>query len=487
MTHVALQADTVDLLQLIPSPEAIGCIELECARRLQVVPIALLRSEGKSMLVVACGVATDFTQRERLRKHVDKQIELRWCLAANDQIRSAIERCYRHSFSEKQLLADCQCAESATHAARNDERFYICLLEHILLRATRRNASDIHFSPDDQAVVVRFRLDGVLHHYADIHPAAYLGLLVRLKVIAKLDIAETRLPQDGHFQQLIDGVRINFRASSFPVNGGEKIVLRLIGEHTQLQTLRDLKLQDTVRAALTKVAARPDGLILVCGPTGSGKSTTLFAMLTEKDKTGLNIMTLEDPVEHVVSGVSQTSIDESRAWGYSRALRAVLRQDPDVLLVGEVRDQESCSMTLRAVMTGHQVFTTVHANTAHSALVRLLELGALPGVLAAGLAMIVSQRLLRLSCPACGGVGESQCVDCKCCHRTGFVGRQIIAEILPMTPELAEGITQGQSMSMLEHISRRQGFVGLIEQANHLVKKGLVSQDEVHRVLGVPE
>lgn len=477
--------EVLDLQQFIPSPQACASMDQACAQRLHVVPIALLAGDDGQVLLVATSSSNDFTQRERLRKHVLPSIQIRWCLVASDQISQALQRCYGRTYSEQELLIVCQNEEASKRAAQEDENYFIGLLECILRSASRHNASDIHFSPGPQLVRVRFRLDGVLHDFLNLHSVAYVGLLVRLKVISSMDIAESRLPQDGQFQQLIDGVEVNFRVSTFPAQTGENTVLRLIGDHTRLRCLADLNLDADVQQALERVAARPDGLIVVCGPTGSGKSTTLFALLAEKDKHGLNIMTLEDPVEQVVAGVTQTGMDDSRMWGYSQALRAVLRQDPDVLLVGEVRDHESCVMALRAVMTGHQVFTTVHSNNAHGALARLLELGAQPGALASGLSMVMSQRLLRLSCKFCTSDNSRANQDCGHCHGTGFEGRQVIVETLLITAELAECLSRRESMSKIEALSREQGFVSLEEQALELIETGRVSNTEVFRVLGI--
>jgi len=453
----------LDLTNLIPSPSAVACIDSACASRHKVVPLALIEHSGSQTLLLATADIQDFTLRERLRKYVAPHIAMQWCQVAARQIDDAIERCYQKSSSIQDLLINAQCALPATTQFLNNDNFYIHLLESILLLAYQQNASDVHFSPGADNVSVRFRLDGVLQHLGSVHIHAYQGLLVRLKVVAGLDIAEARLPQDGQFQHLIDGYYINFRASTFPVSGGENTVLRLIGEHTQLHSLSDLKLDNSVQQIVSRVCANPDGMIVVCGPTGSGKSTTLFAMLAEKDETELNIMTLEDPVEHRVTGITQTRIDDSRGFSYSKALRAILRQDPDVLLVGEVRDQDSCAMALRAVMTGHQVFTTVHANSAHGALIRLLELGAQPGVLAVGLSMILSQRLLRLGCKNCVDSAMPE-PDCDQCHGSGYAGRQVITEVLVITPGLSECIARGGSMAELKTLSRQQGFVELAEQ-----------------------
>ena len=478
----AVIPETLDLHKLIPCPEAIASLALKNAKRLGVLPVATWIENDSRALLLACADNFDISQRERVVKLIDPLYQLRFITCPMQQLQQAIDECYRTRPSFEQML---NMASECTQASAGEdlfENFQIEFVNALLMKAVRMRASDIHLSPDTSGLTIRLRIDGVLIDFATLDIALLKRLVVRLKIMASLDIAETRFAQDGQFGRLIDGHSVDFRMSTFPTIDGENTVLRLIDPQRHLGSLGDLAVPDVITRSLTRLMHQPDGLIVVCGPTGAGKSTTLFALLAELDKASLNIMTLEDPVEHRVSGIRQTTIDASRQWGYAQGLRALLRQDPDVLMIGEIRDTESCAMALRAVSTGHQVLTTIHASCAHSALHRLRELNASGGALALSLKAIVAQRLVRRCCPVCHGAGYP-CIEC---HGIGYHGRQVVMELLEITPRIATMLAGDAHVEDIFKASALEGFKNMQKQAAELIGAGITSQEEIDRVL-VPD
>ena len=473
-------ANFVNLKNLIPSAAAVECLAETSARRLNVVPVALWIKQDQQQLVIACENPSDTTLKERLSKHIPKNIHPILVRSRVTDIGPAIVKCYQRSDSFQHMISVCNTVDRTEQNLAQQPDFLIRLIELLLVEASRLGASDIHVSPDDEVLYFRFRIDGVLKAVGHCHLSLLNPLLVRIKVMATLDIAETRHPQDGQFSQLIEGHIVDFRVSTFPTVQGENTVLRVLREQSMLNTLNSLALPQTVHRQLSELVRRPDGLILICGPTGAGKSTTLYALINELDRDELNIMTLEDPVERSVFGIRQTNIDADRQLDYGRGVRALLRQDPDVLLIGEIRDSQSCSMSLRAVTTGHLVLTTVHARSVFGALTRLRELGAQGSVLASNLLAVASQRLVRTRCCRCSGSNNA----CVHCYGIGFQGRKILLELLVVTPELVALIATDAPLAEIEMLAVSSGFVSMREQAYLLVDSGITTEDEVDRVLG---
>lgn len=469
----------VDLSRLIVSPEAVMCLSESNARRLQIVPVALINEQGKDCLVVAASSTSDSAQQDRIRRLSNQQHEIRMVAAEDKQILAAVDKCYRHEHEFNAILDQCAHTNGSLAVAGGADDFSVHLLEALLREAYRRRASDVHLSPGSEELLIRFRIDGVLQHVCKLQLRFFSSLVVRIKVLAGLDIAETRLPQDGQFDQLVDGQRLEFRVSMFPTIAGENAVLRVIDARCFL-TLDALNLTQDSLDTLRHLVSRPDGMIIVSGPTGSGKSTSLFALLAEKDTQALNILTLEDPVEHRLSGIQQSSVDPHRSFDYPEGVKAMLRQDPDVLLIGEIRDPQSCEMALRAATTGHQVLTTIHAASAHAALLRLRELNAQNHILSNCLSAIIAQRLARKDCTVC----DSDGTYCLQCNGTGFFGRQIILEILVISESIRQMISENVDVAEIETHSRASGFVDMRSCAQLSIDSGIVSENEIHRVLG---
>lgn len=473
---------SVWLESLIPSPEAVACLPEPIARRLLCVPIAKYdnKSTLENELLIASVEPEDVNLQERLMRQLPPRLGVKYIVAEEAAIRRALEKCYDSKLQGRALLEACEITSQDTVAQLSGNNTIARLVEALLLHAYRERASDIHLSHHSAGVRIRFRIDGVLGGQILLRKAFHTELVGRIKILAHMDIAEARQPQDGQFVQFIDNELVDFRASAFPTINGENIVIRVLRPSQLLCGLESLKLPDHLRLKLLSCLHKPSGLIVFCGPTGSGKSTSMHTLLSELDAESLNIMTLEDPVEKVSPSIQQTSIDDARSLGYAEALRALMRQDPDVLLIGEVRDSTSCQMVLRAVMTGHSVLTTVHASTAIGAIDRIIDLGANRSMLASHLLCIAAQRLIRKLCHQCSGLHT----DCMVCHGSGFHGRQAVVELLVITPPIAALISAAAEHQIILNEARRSGFVSLQEQAASLVNQGLSTKNEMHRVLG---
>ena len=372
------------------------------------------------------------------------------------------------------------------------------LLNAILAESLKENASDIHIEPYEKEALVRFRLDGVLSTV--LSPSVQITplLISRIKVMSKLDIAEKRLPQDGRMSVKLGGRNIDLRVSTMPSSHGERVVMRLLDKDAGKLQVDDLGMPQSTSAELDELIKRPHGIILVTGPTGSGKTTTLYAALQQMDREGRNIMTVEDPVEYDLPGISQTQINLRAGMTFARGLRAILRQDPDVILIGEIRDGETAEIATQASLTGHLVLSTLHTNTAAGAITRLQDLGVDSFLLASTVRGIVSQRLLRKLCHQCrvsvepnefnrdllqlkSGDPIYEAAGCSECNNTGFAGRQALFELVSVDAPLQTLIHENAGEIELENLIRKR--VPSIRQAGFdLVRQGATTIEEVLRV-----
>ncbi|HAZ95594.1 MAG TPA: type II secretion system protein GspE [Porticoccaceae bacterium] len=372
------------------------------------------------------------------------------------------------------------------------------LLNAILAESLKENASDIHIEPYEKEALVRFRLDGVLSTV--LSPSVQITplLISRIKVMSKLDIAEKRLPQDGRMSVKLGGRNIDLRVSTMPSSHGERVVMRLLDKDAGKLQVDDLGMPQSTSSELDELIKRPHGIILVTGPTGSGKTTTLYAALQQMDREGRNIMTVEDPVEYDLPGISQTQINLRAGMTFARGLRAILRQDPDVILIGEIRDGETAEIATQASLTGHLVLSTLHTNTAAGAITRLQDLGVDSFLLASTVRGIVSQRLLRKLCTQCrvsvepnefnrdllqlkSGDRIYEAAGCNECNNTGFSGRQALFELVSVDAPLQTLIHENAGEIELENLIRQQ--VPSIRQAGFgLVRQGATTIEEVLRV-----
>ncbi|HEY8342667.1 MAG TPA: GspE/PulE family protein [Calditerricola sp.] len=333
--------------------------------------------------------------------------------------------------------------------------------ERWIQQAVRQRASDVHLEPEDGGWRLRLRIDGLLFPYGQVSEEEGVALVTALKVRAGMDIGEKRLPQDGRFTTVVDGVAVDVRVSTLPTLYGEKAVLRLLGRQVERFALEDLGLTSGQRATVERWLERMEGMILVTGPTGSGKTTTLYAMVRRLARPTTNIVTLEDPVECCLAGVNQVQINERAGLTFAAGLRAVLRQDPDVILVGEIRDAETASTAVRAALTGHLILATVHAADAPSAATRLVDLGVAPHLVAATLSGVIAQRLVRRSCSCRRSEGLP--ISCARCGGVGSIGRTGVFELLDVDEDVANAIRQRPEPNVLRHLMRRKGWPTLPE------------------------
>ncbi len=400
--------------------------------------------------------------------------------------------------------------EKSDLLAADDDAPIIRLLNSIFFEALKEKASDIHIEPYEKEARVRFRLDGTLRTILTPPVQAAPRLISRIKVLAKLNIAEKRVPQDGRITVQLGGRSIDLRVSTLPSTYGERVVLRLLEKQAGQLKTKNLGMSSAERALLDDMVERPHGIVLVTGPTGSGKTTTLYAALQSLNQIERNIMTVEDPVEYDLPGISQTPISTKTGMTFAKGLRAILRQDPDVILVGEIRDGETADIATQASLTGHLVLSTLHTNTASGAVTRMQDIGVDSFLLASTLRGVIAQRLIRLLCPSCktslhvdnairkrfadaqqegapvhvypSHIYEAQ--GCKDCNNTGYASRKALFEVAPITPEIQQLIHDQAGELQLEKAIRRD-VASLYQKGLELVASGETSLDEILRVTAV--
>jgi general secretion pathway protein E len=357
-----------------------------------------------------------------------------------------------------------------------DDAPIIRLLNALLTQAARDGASDIHIEPYERHSSVRFRVDGDLREVVQPHRALHAALISRLKIMAELDIAEKRLPQDGRISLRLGQRAIDVRVSTLPSAHGERAVLRLLDKSESRLSLQGLGMEGDTLTRLQRLIAQPHGIILVTGPTGSGKTTTLYAALQQLDTQTRNILTVEDPVEYELPGVGQTQVNPRIDLTFAKALRAILRQDPDVIMIGEIRDFETAQIAIQASLTGHLVLATLHTNDATSAITRLIDMGVEPFLLSSSLLGVLAQRLLRRLCTHCHGQG------CEHCHHSGYQGRTGIFELLGTNDELRAHIHRQASEAEIRACAQQGGMQLMREDGERLVAQGITSREELLRV-----
>src|SRR5687767_6407551 len=357
-----------------------------------------------------------------------------------------------------------------------DDAPIIRMLNALLSQAVREGASDIHVEPFESTSVVRYRIDGTLRDIVRPRRALHAALVSRIKIMAHLDIAEKRLPQDGRIMLRLGGRPVDVRVSTLPTGHGERAVLRLLDKERGRLEPEKLGMAPDTLAALDRLVKQPHGIVLVTGPTGSGKTTTLYAMMSRLDASTTNIMTVEDPIEYDLEGIGQTQVNPRIDMTFARALRAILRQDPDVIMIGEIRDLETAQIAVQASLTGHLVLATLHTNDSAAAVTRLLDMGIEPFLLSSSLLGILAQRLLRKLCQDCRGAG------CPSCGQVGYSGRTGVYELLEIDESLRAAIHAGEGEQRLRELARAKGFRTLNEDGARWVRAGVTSEEEVLRV-----
>ncbi len=356
------------------------------------------------------------------------------------------------------------------------------LLSRLVGSAVEQSASDIHFEPVDQKLQVRFRVDGVLRVAELLDAQSHLALVSRIKILAKLNIAEQRLPQDGRIRLAIRGKNIDFRVATSPTVGGESVVLRILDRRDVRLDFATLGFSAEDQLRLDAIFQHKDGIVLVTGPTGSGKTTTLYAALNALNRPETKIFTVEDPVEYQIAGINQIPVRTNIGLDFASILRSVLRQDPDIIMIGEIRDAETARVAVQASLTGHLVLSTVHTNSAVAAITRLRDLGIENYLLASSVRAIIAQRLVRKLCSVCEGA-SIQGTPCAECHGSGYHGRTSIYELLEFSPNLQRATTAGKDDADLLAIAKHDNFITLAECGRSLVRSGVTSQAELRRTI----
>lgn len=509
MLSESLGQVSIDLANTIADPAALALVPREVARRHHVLPVALQRDEGR--LVLAVSDPNDVVALDQIRTVLPDAVRIETVLARDSDITAGIEQCYGFELSIDGILHEIETGEidyqSLQGALDEYSQPVVRLVDSLLNDAAQQGASDVHFEPEQGFLRIRYRIDGVLRQIRSLHKTYWPAMVVRLKIMARMNIAETRAPQDGRFSLTVSGHPVDFRVSTQPTTHGENIVLRILDRQKGIVPLEQLDLPEDDLRRLKLMIARPEGMILVTGPTGSGKTTTLYSILNRLNTEGVNIMTLEEPVEYPMPLIRQTSVNEAVKLDFANGIRSLMRQDPDVILVGEVRDRDTAEMAFRAAMTGHQVYTTLHTNSAIGAIPRLLDLGVLPDIMAGNIIGVIAQRLVRLLCTQCrtpqapdeaatlllgrhGGVVPAQIWDapgCPACAGQGYRGRRAIMELLKVDEDIDELIARRATGREVRALARAKGFVPLVEQALRLVREGASSLAEVSRVVDLTD
>ena len=370
------------------------------------------------------------------------------------------------------------------------------LVDSIIKEAVPYRASDIHIEPFEKVVKVRYRIDGDLQERAEFPINSYSAICARIKIMAGLNIAERRVPQDGRINMIVGGKEFDFRVSSLPTVFGEKFVIRVLDKTSFRFTRSDLGFTEDENVLIDKMLAKPHGIILLTGPTGCGKSTTLYSFLKEVNTSAVNIVTVEDPVEYIMSGVNQTQVNTKANMTFSAALRSILRQDPDVIMIGEMRDEETAEIAVRAAITGHIVFSTLHTNDATGAITRLEDMGVADYLVADALVGVIAQRLVKRLCPECKKKGKTNAKEmeilginepisiyrpqgCQFCNGTGYKGRIAVHEIMYMNENMRNAVIREKNLEVLRDLAKQNGMVTLWTSCKSLVEKGVTSIQEL--------
>lgn len=499
---------SVDLSQIVVDPHAIRLVPRDFAKRYNVFPVALDRE--RNALILAISDTNNIVALDQVRAQLRGQHDLELRLSGESEIARAIDHFYGHELSIDGILHEIETGEIDYQSlqASGDEysQPVVRLVSALLADAVERGASDIHFEPEASFLRIRYRIDGVLRQIRSLHKTYWPAMAVRIKVMAKMNIAETRAPQDGRISLSLTGRQVDFRVASQITTHGENIVLRILDRQKGIVPLEGLGLQDEHLSMLKRMIARPEGIILVTGPTGSGKTTTLYSILNHINHDGVNIMTLEDPVEYPMTLIRQTSVNEAAKLDFANGIRSLMRQDPDIILVGEIRDEDTAQMAFRASMTGHQVYSTLHSNSAIGAIPRLLDTGLSPEIMAGNIIGIIAQRLVRRLCKHCrqpyepneaerrllgNRAGEAQriyrAVGCDHCDYQGYRGRLAIMELLKIDPEIDEMMANRATARELLRRALAKGFRTLADDGVRRVLDGSTSLEELMRVVDLTD
>jgi type II secretory ATPase GspE/PulE/Tfp pilus assembly ATPase PilB-like protein len=503
-----LGQESVDLSTVIIDSAAVSLIPKDVARRYQLLPLSV-DSVNKN-LTLAIADPDNIIALDQVRALLKDEYRLITQLASESDILRAIDQYYGFELSIDGILHEIEPGEmdyqNLQQGVNEFSQPVVRLIDALLTEAVQQSASDIHFEPESSFLRIRYRVDGVLRQVRSLHKSFWPAMVVRMKVMSGMNIAETRAPQDGRISLRLSGRPIDFRVASHPTTHGENLVLRILDRQKGIVPIDQIGLDDLALNTLRNIIAKPEGIVLVTGPTGSGKTTTLYSVLQHVNTESVNIMTLEDPVEYPIPLIRQSSINEAAKLDFASGIRSMMRQDPDIILVGEIRDHPTAEMAFRAAMTGHQVYSTLHTNSAIGAIPRLLDIGILPDILAGNIIGIVAQRLIRTLCPHCKysyrpdsterkilGLSHSddttiyRAAGCDLCHHQGYKGRRAIMEIFKMDSDIDDLVSRRASMRDLKHCALEKGFRPLAQDGIRRVIQGQTSIAEVSRVVDLTD
>ena len=487
--------------------DKISIIPYPLAKQKRILPL----EQQERGVIVAIADPLDLDSLEQVRLLLNKPVFPIYAPPA--AIDAAIERCYEQRADEtKRFLSDLEkeggkvqtedTKEEYDLLEQSDQNPVIRLVNTLLVEAIQQGASDIHFEPTEEGLSIRYRIDGVLQKRHTPPREYQQQILTRIKVMAKMDIAEHRLPQDGRIKLRHGGREIDFRVSTLPIVHGERVVLRILDKGNVILGIDRIGMPEGAAKPFRKLVHMPEGIVLVTGPTGSGKTTTLYSALSEINSSEMNVMTIEDPVEYKLSGISQMHVNRKIELDFSKGLRHILRQDPDVIMIGEIRDKETAEIAIQSSLTGHLVLSTLHTNDAPSALTRLADMGIEPYLLASSILGVLAQRLVRRICPDCrtryipqkeelhdlGLKGKAsgehfyKGAGCTHCFYTGYKGRSGIYELMLVNGKIKEQVLKSQDAAELRKVALAQGMTTLFERGVELVVAGITTSAEVLRV-----
>lgn len=480
-------------------PEAVTRMSANMAKTLKALP---LRIEDNK-LVVAMANPLDVDAIDVLHRHTGMYIKVVY--TDPEDLLKAIDFHYSTAATTAESLDDVISGVEATHESEEEnledlrraveDAPVVRLVNLLLLDAVNGRASDIHLEPRRTHMEVRYRIDGELQHVRNIPRQLMAACISRIKVMADMDIAERRIPQDGRITIKVEGRQVDLRVSTLPIQYGERVVMRVLDRDRNIRRLEELGFAPRNLMTFRWLLQQPNGIILVTGPTGSGKTTTLYAALREIQSVSRNIITCEDPIEYELEGINQSNVNEKAGLTFAAQLRAILRQDPDVVLVGEIRDQETAEIACRAAMTGHLVLSTLHTNDAVSAIPRLIDMGVEPFLISSALAGVVAQRLVRVICPHCKRGYEPSLTEiqvlgrmvdklyrgggCSACGGRGYLGRISVHEILVVDDDIRELTVKHVPSSQILEAARRKGMVPMSQDGIEKVVQGITTLEEV--------
>lgn len=470
----------IDLDDYLIEPNLIELVPEGIARKHVLIPVLKIGDD----LTVAMADPSDIIAMDELYMKTGLNIES--VLAVESELKKAIDKHYSAKGTVEDVVGslDRKELEIAIDPKPGAEKLQVIaeappvvkLVNMILIDSVRQGASDIHIEPEEDTLKIRLRIDGLLHEQTG--PPKYLqsAIISRIKIMSEMDIAERRVPQDGRIQTRMDGRDIDIRVSSIPTIYGENMVLRILDRSQASLKLSQLGFSDTILGQYQKLISAPHGIILVCGPTGSGKTTTLYASLNSINSEDKNIITIEDPIEYHLAGIRQMAVDPKVGLLFDTALSAILRQDPDVIMVGEIRNPETAKAAVQAALTGHLVFSTLHTNDAPSSITRLIDMGIEPFLISSSIIGVLSQRLVRTICGECKGKGCSECLQ------RGFKGRKGIYELMLPNDKIRKLINSRESSDNIRKAAIENGMQLISEDGQDKVNKGITTMEEVMRV-----